>query len=138
MDIERNNANKATNGTIAAKLGRKKLERIGDLFTLYNRGNFFIDTVKAPFFTLTWVALLFDWLVRTFNFDISPKAPMFIAFLGIPLCVLVAWLDKKFLGIWQRQYYYELKKVNPYFEERFDTLQNKIDQLIKGQENNNK
>lgn len=126
MDTNGVSANQTSNGTIASKIDREKLAKIGDLITLYNRGNSLIDYIKAPFFALTWIALLFEYLRNAFNWQITPVLPLIIAFLAVPVSVLIALIDKKWLGIWKRQYYYELKQVNPYFEERFDDIQIKV------------
>ena len=125
---------KTTNGTIASKIGSEKLAKVGDWITLYNRGNSLIDYVKAPFFSLTWIALLFEYLRNAFHWQLSPIIPIIIAVVIVPLSVFIALIDKKWLGIWKRQYYYELKHVNPYFEEQFDNMKleiNKINDKIK-------
>lgn len=126
MDIKGTDFNKTSNGTIASKISKERLNKIGDFLTLYNRGNFLIDNIKSPFFTLTWIALLLEYFKNAFSWDIPSSFPILLAIIIIPLNVLIALIDKKWLGIWKRQYYYELKQVNPYFEERFDDIQCKV------------
>ena len=105
--------------------------RLAQFLLRYGRGNELSGFITARFNDAVMAGLAIDLINRIFGFElnlimITALIVIFVPFVSYTL----GYLDEKF-GFWRVQNNYSSQHLNPYFEDKFKELNDKLNEIAK-------